>query len=66
MDFNAPLLVPKRKFNDYRFANLPDYNLKFDSNSGQPIMKGKGKQTVEDMNRKLIAVQQEIAKRKFK
>ena len=29
-------------------------------------MKGKGKQTVEDMNRKLIAVQQEIAKRKFK
>ena len=45
---------------------MPDYNLKFDSDSGQPIMKGKGKQTVEDMNRKLIGVQREIAKRKFK
>ena len=57
MDFNAPLKVPKRKFNDYRFKDLPDYNLKFDSKSGQPSMKSKGKQTVEDMNRKLHAIQ---------
>ena len=52
--------LPKNSFFDYQYEDGPDYTIRFDKTSGQPILNSMNAIT---MNEKLVEMQKEIEKR---